>query len=201
MHLGWRDRHDWGPEGRKGGVVPTGEGWGLLPEGWMVRRGVDVLPGRFQAEPLSSGARAGAGAARLPCFPGARVSFDWVCGSHLSGQSLRQRGTGFPAGQGSFQLGRKVSTCGDAPCSSQNHEPPWERKHRSCHSPRGEPSAGCLLLSAPPQGYLKGPWGAGGDPPGGGGGKEEGLALQGFASSSGKQGDSFGASLDFVCCY
>ncbi|CAI9165837.1 unnamed protein product [Rangifer tarandus platyrhynchus] len=86
------------------------------------------------------------------------VSFDWVCRSHLSGQSLRQRGTGFPVGQASFQLGWKVSTCGDAPCSSQNHEPPQERKHCSCCSPRGELSAGSLLLSVRPQGYLKGPW-------------------------------------------
>ena len=148
--------------------MPTGEGWGLLPEGRMVRRGVDVLPGRFQAEPPSSGTGAGAGAARLPCFPGAR--FLWACGSHLSGQSPRQRGTGLPAGQASFRLGWKVSTCGDALCSSQNHEPPQERKHCSCCSPRGELSAGSLLLSVRPQGYLKGPWGAGSDPPGGGGG-------------------------------
>ena len=91
----------------------------------------------------------------------------------------------------------------------QNHGPPQEQKHCSCCSPRGELSAGSLLLSVRPQGYLKGPWGLGSDPPGGGGGRRRGLcsrsfpsfALQGFASNSGKQGDSFGASPDFVCCY
>ena len=58
------------------GRTQTGEGWGLLQEGRMVRCGVDVLPGRFQAEPPSSGARAGTGASSLPCFPGAH--FLWL---------------------------------------------------------------------------------------------------------------------------
>ena len=62
------------------------------------------------------------------------VSFDWVCGSHLSGQSPRQRGTGFPAGQASFQIGWKVSTFGDAPRSSE---------------PRASPGAETLLLLFP----------------------------------------------------
>ena len=81
------------------------------------------------------------------------------------------------AGQASFQLGRKVSVCGDTPCSSQNREPPREQKCRSCRFPRDKPSAGSLLLCAHPQGYLKGPWCAGSDSPGGGEGEGGGARV------------------------
>lgn len=81
------------------GRTQTGEGWGLPPEGWMMRRG--VMSSQKGSRPSLRPLGPGQGPERL-IFPAflELIFFDWVCRSHLSGQSLRQRGIGFPVAWG-----------------------------------------------------------------------------------------------------